>query len=53
MLDRTTAAVFDRFSDEVQRVPEIPECHMAAGGFDYLLKARVADMAAIAGSSGK
>jgi Lrp/AsnC family transcriptional regulator, leucine-responsive regulatory protein len=46
MLDRTTAAVFDRFSDEVQRVPEIPECHMAAGGFDYLLKARVADMAA-------
>jgi Lrp/AsnC family leucine-responsive transcriptional regulator len=46
MLDKTTAAVFDRFSSEVQRVPEILECHMVAGGFDYLVKARVADMAA-------
>ena len=25
---------------------EIMECHMVAGGFDYLLKTRMADMAA-------
>jgi Lrp/AsnC family leucine-responsive transcriptional regulator len=46
LLDKTTGTVFDRFSDEVRRVPEILECHMVAGGFDYLLKARVKDMAA-------
>ena len=26
--------------------PEVLECHMVAGGFDYLVKARVADMTA-------
>ena len=46
LLDKTTGTVFDRFSAEVRRVPEILECHMVAGGFDYLLKARVKDMAA-------
>ncbi|MCJ2126913.1 Lrp/AsnC ligand binding domain-containing protein [Methylobacterium sp. J-077] len=46
LLDKTTGTVFDRFSVEVRRVPEILECHMVAGGFDYLLKARVKDMAA-------
>ncbi|TXN00409.1 winged helix-turn-helix transcriptional regulator [Methylobacterium sp. WL64] len=46
LLDKTTAAVFDRFADGVRRVPEILECHMVAGGFDYLLKVRVRDMAA-------
>ena len=46
LLDKTTGTVFDRFSEEVRRVPEILECHMVAGGFDYLLKARVKDMAA-------
>lgn len=46
LLDKTTGAVFDRFSEEVRRVPEILECHMVAGGFDYLLKARVKDMTA-------
>jgi Lrp/AsnC family leucine-responsive transcriptional regulator len=27
-------------------IPEVQECHMVAGGFDYLLKVRVRDMAA-------
>jgi len=27
-------------------MPAVLECHMVAGGFDYLLKVRVADMAA-------
>jgi Lrp/AsnC family leucine-responsive transcriptional regulator len=28
----------------VQVRPEILECHLVAGGFDYLIKTRVADM---------
>jgi len=45
-LDRTTPEVFDRFRQAVQTLPEIQECHMVAGGFDYLIKLRVADMQA-------
>ena len=44
MLDRTTPNVFDQFKAAVQVRPEIMECHMVAGGFDYLLKTRSADM---------
>ena len=46
LLDRTTPHVFDAFKAAVQVRPEIMECHMVAGGFDYLLKTRMADMAA-------
>ncbi len=45
-LDKTTPDVFDRFAQAVRHAPEVLECHMVAGGFDYLLKTRVADMAA-------
>lgn len=45
-LDRTTPDVFDRFARAVVRAPEVLECHMVAGGFDYLVKTRVADMTA-------
>ncbi|NKC30524.1 Lrp/AsnC ligand binding domain-containing protein [Falsiroseomonas selenitidurans] len=45
-LDHTTPDAFDRFATAVKRVPAVLECHMVAGGFDYLVKARVADMAA-------
>jgi Lrp/AsnC family leucine-responsive transcriptional regulator len=44
LLDRTTANVFEQFKAAVQVRPEIMECHMVAGGFDYLLKTRAADM---------
>lgn len=44
LLDRTTPNIFDQFRAAVQVRPEIMECHMVAGGFDYLLKLRVADM---------
>lgn len=43
-LDKTTPDAFDRFSAAVRRAPEVLECHMVAGGFDYLVKTRVADM---------
>jgi Lrp/AsnC family leucine-responsive transcriptional regulator len=45
-LEHTTRADFDAFAAAVARVPEIRECHMVAGGFDYLVKARVKDMRA-------
>jgi Lrp/AsnC family leucine-responsive transcriptional regulator len=44
VLDRTTNDAFRAFADHVGAIPEILECHMVAGGFDYLLKARVSDM---------
>ena len=43
-LDKTTPDVFDRFSDAAFATAEILECHMVAGGFDYLIKARLPDM---------
>ena len=46
LLDRTTPNVFEQFKAAVQVREEIVECHMVAGGFDYLLKTRMADMAA-------
>jgi len=45
-LDRTTADIFDRFREAVVKIPEVAECHMVAGGFDYLLKLRVSDIGA-------
>jgi Lrp/AsnC family leucine-responsive transcriptional regulator len=44
LLDRTTPNVFEQFKAAVQIQPAIMECHMVAGGFDYLLKTRSADM---------
>ena len=44
LLDKTTSDVFERFARAVQNAPEVLECHMVAGGFDYLLKTRVQDM---------
>ena len=46
VLDRTTPDVFAAFKAAVKDRPEIMECHMVAGGFDYLIKTRVAHMQA-------
>jgi Lrp/AsnC family leucine-responsive transcriptional regulator len=46
VLDRTNNNVFREFAEAVKYRPEILECHMVAGGFDYLIKARVRDMTA-------
>ena len=46
LLDRTTPGVFNAFKAAVQTFDDIVECHMVAGGFDYLIKTRMADMAA-------
>ncbi len=45
-LDRTTTDVFDRFKAAVRTLEPVSECHMIAGGFDYLLKVRAENMEA-------
>lgn len=45
-LDRTTPDMFARFHETIAAIPEVMECFMVAGGFDYMLKIRVADMIA-------
>ncbi|HDZ71750.1 MAG TPA: winged helix-turn-helix transcriptional regulator [Aurantimonas coralicida] len=45
-MDRTSDAVFSEFKRVAESTPDIMECHMVAGGFDYLIKARVKDMTA-------
>ncbi|WP_312204272.1 Lrp/AsnC ligand binding domain-containing protein [Brevundimonas sp.] len=46
LVDRTTSDIFDQFAERIRRSPEVLECHMVAGGFDYLVKVRMKDMAA-------
>jgi len=45
-LTATTEEALSAFNRAVARVPEIEECHMIAGAFDYLLKVRTADIKA-------
>ena len=40
----STTEAFKRFNQEMLDLPEVQECQMVAGGFDYLIKIRVADM---------
>ena len=42
-LTDTTERALSAFNDAVQRMPEVEECHMIAGAFDYLLKVRTTD----------
>jgi len=44
-LDRTTTRALENFRAEMARMDEVQECHMVAGGFDYLIKVRTRDMA--------
>lgn len=45
-IDRTTQDAFEQFRQAIATITQVQECHMVAGGFDYLLKVRVADMSA-------
>lgn len=40
-----TEEAFERFEKAVQRVPEILECHLMSGQFDYLLRVAATDAA--------
>ncbi len=43
-LTDTTEAALSAFNAAVQAAPEVEQCHMIAGAFDYLLKLRTSDM---------
>lgn len=43
-LQRTAGDAFSEFTQAIKDVPEVEECHLVAGNFDYLIKARVKDM---------
>ncbi|OZG74975.1 leucine-responsive transcriptional regulator [Hahella sp. CCB-MM4] len=43
-LNRTSRDVFAEFKQAAIKVPEVQECHLVSGNFDYLIKARVADI---------
>lgn len=45
-LTRTSPDVFNEFKKSVIDLPQVLECHLVSGDFDYLVKARVADMVA-------
>ena len=43
-LTSTTTEALAQFNQQMQSLPEVQECQMVAGGFDYLIKIRVSDM---------
>jgi Lrp/AsnC family leucine-responsive transcriptional regulator len=44
-LDHKNGNMFERFRKEVLAIPEVVECHLVSGDFDYLIKARIREMA--------
>lgn len=45
-LNRTAQDIFEEFTRHAYDLPEVQECYLVSGNFDYLIKARVADMTA-------
>ena len=43
-LSSKSADVFDKVRQELLHVPEVMECHLVSGSFDYLVKARLRAM---------
>ena len=43
-LTKPAVDIFEDFSAVVKKLDDIQECHLVSGNFDFLLKARVADM---------
>ena len=43
-LSDTRTRALETFNREIQAIPEVEQCHMIAGGFDYLLKIRTTDI---------
>lgn len=44
-MDRSSKSNFDQFRRSASLLPEVQECYLTTGSFDYLIKARVRDMA--------
>ncbi|MDR9467324.1 leucine-responsive transcriptional regulator Lrp [Marinospirillum sp.] len=45
-LETQSPAVFDEFRRAVAKLPQIQECHLVSGQFDYILKCRIPEMSA-------
>lgn len=45
-LETQSPTVFDEFRKAVARLPQIQECHLVSGQFDYILKCRIPEMSA-------
>lgn len=45
-LSAKSGAIFDQFRREVVKLPNVLECHLVSGDFDYLIKARIPEMSA-------
>ncbi|HEX5392299.1 MAG TPA: winged helix-turn-helix transcriptional regulator [Rhodocyclaceae bacterium] len=43
-LSAKSGDVFDKVKKQLQYVPEVMECHLVSGDFDYLVKARIKEM---------
>ena len=43
-LSAKSGDVFDKVKKELEYVPEVMECHLVSGDFDYLIKARLPEM---------
>lgn len=43
-LEKLDSHIFNLFTTAVLGVPQVMECHMVSGGFDYLLKIRIKNM---------
>ena len=43
-LTRTSSDIFNEFNQAVVQLAPVLECHLVSGNFDYLIKARVANM---------
>ena len=43
-LSDTREDALQKFNAAVRKIPEVEECHMIAGRFDYLLKVRTSDI---------
>ena len=43
-LSSKSGDVFDKVRQELLHLPEVMECHLVSGDFDYLIKARISEM---------
>jgi Lrp/AsnC family leucine-responsive transcriptional regulator len=43
-LSAKSGAMFESFKREVRKLPNVLECHLVSGEFDYLIKARIPEM---------
>ena len=43
-LNNTGESTLNTFNEAIKMIPEVEECYLIAGGFDYLLKIRTRNM---------